>query len=87
MSTYPGLIEIKLTDYGKQFFTKVGICLLIAVLIAGAIICLFDYAYLLHIAQKYYNVLYIAIIMPAASCGAGRLISDLYGRKQYDNRR
>ena len=72
-----GPMIMKLTNYGKRFLSMLAIILLLAVLLAGSIICVGDYAYVIHLNQKAYNVIFIIIVMPAATCTVAELFSRI----------
>ena len=48
---------------------KASIILMSAVLLAGAPFCLCDLAYVLGVGQHFFNVIYIAVLMPVCVCG------------------
>lgn len=45
---------------------KIGLCGILAVLVVGTAITVFDLAYLLGISQQFYNLLFVFGIMPAS---------------------
>ena len=59
--------RIKLSPYGRKLFAWVGLIAAASALVTGAVLCVGDGAWRLHIGQMFYNIMFIAFVMPVCS--------------------
>ena len=71
-------MRLKLTNYGKRVMMTAAVILMAAVLLTGALFCLFNWAGKLGIGQMFFNVIYIAVLMPCCVFGISELMFRVY---------
>lgn len=70
-------MTLRLTNYGKRVLSITALIILTAVFLFGSIVCLGEYASLIALPQKAYNVLFICFLMPLIICSAVEIIFNL----------
>lgn len=71
-------MKIKLTPYGRRLFAWIGLIVAASALVTGAVICVADGAWRLHIGQMFYNIMFIAIVMPACLTAIVKCVEVIY---------
>ena len=75
----------KLTPYGRRLFAWTGLIAAASVLVAGAVLCVADGAWRLYIGQMFYNIMFIAVVMPVCLVAIINCIEVIYNNDDARN--